>query len=95
MQPDPEASYADQVRAFCRDRYVEPARRRADYSVSIRAGDVHKELKLKNRLPLVCAALGATTFEQSLNLTRVSIYGPLNGSSTLFTFLIREKIAAL
>ncbi len=95
MQPDPEASNADQVRAFCRERYVEPARRRGDYSVTIRAGDVHKELNFKNRLPLVCAALGAAIFEQSLDMTRVAIYGPLNGSSTLFTFLFREKITAI
>lgn len=81
-------TYADEVREYCKTHFVNPARARGDYSVTIRAGDVHSALNYRNRYPLVCSAIGTATFEESLNLKRISIDGPLNGANTLFTFLL-------
>ena len=80
--------FADVVRAYCIDNYIIPARNSGDSVVSIRAGDVHRSLEYKNRLPLVCSALGAKIFEETANVERVSIAGPINGSNAIFTFKI-------
>ena len=79
---------SDQVRDYCKRNYVEPARQKELRFVSIRAGDVHSDLKFKNRLPLVCSALGANVFEEMCQVRRKSIDGPLNGANTVFTFEI-------
>ena len=81
-------SHADEVREYCKVHYIDPARDRGDLAVGIRAGDVHREMNYSNRLPLVCSAIGAAVFEESLHLKRVAIDGPLSGSSTLFVFIL-------
>lgn len=81
-------SYADDVRDYCGRTIVERARARGDEEVVIRAGDIHKAMGFQNRLPLVCAALGAGLFEKTYGVRRKSIDGPLNGSNTVFTFTI-------
>lgn len=81
-------SYADEVRDYCGRHIVEPARARGEKEVVIRAGDVHKAMGYKNRLPLVCSALGAGLFEETYGVRRKSVDGPLNGSNTVFTFTV-------
>jgi hypothetical protein len=80
------ASHSDEVRAYCRRHYIDAARAAGQIEFSIRAGDVHAALGYKNRLPLVCSALGATLFSDANGVRRVSVEGPMNGSNTLFRF---------
>jgi hypothetical protein len=77
---------SDQVREYCKTHFIDPARQKGLQFVSVRAGDVHSDLKFKNRLPLVCSALGASVFEQMCQVKRKSIDGPLNGANTIITF---------
>ena len=79
-------SIADDVREHCRVHYVEPARTRGEPTVAIRTGDVHSALGYKNRLPLVCSAIGAKPFEEVSRVERVGVDGPLNVANTTFTF---------
>lgn len=81
-----QMSYADDVRDHCRREYVEPARRRGDHFVEIRAGDVHGELNYRNRYPLVCSALGTKVSKETCRIVRVAVEGPLNGANTRFRF---------
>jgi hypothetical protein len=81
-----EMSLVDDVRQYCKETYVDPARRRGEKTVIIRSGDVHSALNYKNRYPLVCSAIGSNLFEELCNVKRISVEGPLNGVSTLFTF---------
>jgi len=81
-------SHADDVRALCAKKYIEPARSRGEKQVSIRAGDVHEAMGYKNRMPLVCSALGAITFEDKCRVRRVGVDGPLNGANTIFRFVL-------
>jgi hypothetical protein len=55
-------SYADEVRAYCQRNYVERSRAAGQDKFSIRAGDVGDALGWKSRMPLICAAIGATKF---------------------------------
>lgn len=79
-------SLADDVREYCKITYIDPTRRRGQKTVTIRSGDVHNALNYRNRYPLVCSSIGSNRFEQMCNLKRISVEGPLNGVSTLFTF---------
>lgn len=79
-------SYASEVRAFCLREYVQPARIAGTTEILIRAGDVHEAMGYKNRLPLVCSALGTSIFSQNNGLLRLAVEGPLNGANTVFRF---------
>jgi hypothetical protein len=85
---EPSMSHAEEVRAYCGKHYIEPARARGDKEIAVRAGDVHKEMGYKNRLPLVCSALGTRAFEETFRVSRKGIEGPLNGATTLFRFIV-------
>ena len=81
-----EMSLADDVRRYCKETYIDPARSRGEKTAVIRSGDVHSALSYKNRYPLVCSAIGSNLFEELCSIKRISVEGPLNGVSTLFTF---------
>ena len=87
-------SHADEVRAYCTRRYVQAARSDGQKEFSIRVGDVHDALGYKNRLPLVCSALGATKFCEANGIKRTAVEGPLNGSTTISDSLLFERDAA-
>ena len=82
-------SYADDVRQYCKDNIIDPARRRGEEQIVIRAGDIHKAMRYQSRMPLVCAALGAKKFEEFAGVDRVSLTGPTNGANAMFTFRIK------
>lgn len=82
-------SYADDVRQYCKGYIIDPARRRGEKQISIRAGDIHNAMRYKSRMPLVCAALGAQKFEAIAGVERISLTGPTNGANAIFTFLIK------
>jgi hypothetical protein len=81
---------ADRVRQYVLTECIRPARERGDREVSVTAGDVHKALGLKNRIPLVCAALRSARFQAANNLRLKEVTGPPSGMSTTvkFTFEI-------
>ncbi len=77
---------SDDVREHAVTTYIDPARRRGDKTVQIRAGDVHKALGFHQRSALVCGALGSLKFQEEAGVKLVSRHGPGVGMSTLFTF---------
>jgi len=82
-------THADKVREYCKEQVVDPARARGETTVSIRAGDIHSALGFKNRMPLVCSALGTIAFGQLAKVERVGIEGPTNGANAVFTFRLK------
>ena len=56
---NPGESGADRIRRHVRARYIDPVRRDGGNTVTIRAGDVARDLHLGNRVPTVCSALGS------------------------------------
>ena len=77
---------ADEIRQFVNARYIEPARAGGTKQITIRAGDVHAEMGLKDRMPAVASALGATTFETRYRVHCASRVGPHNGANLKLTF---------
>jgi hypothetical protein len=77
---------SDAVRRHAYEKYISAARRRREKTVAINVGEVHRELALNNRVPLVCAALGSKKFLAEHGLRIVSKTGPPSGQSTTVTF---------
>jgi len=77
---------ADEIREYVLVNYIEPARRRGESTVTVRAGDVHKAMGSKDRMPAVAGALGATKFEQYANVRLIRREGPHQGANLHLTF---------
>lgn len=85
MDSSKRVSVTSAVRDYVRDRYVKPAVRAGKRSVRVRVGDVHREMKLNNRVPLVCQALTSKKFLEENSLRIVHRTGPASGQSTSVT----------
>ena len=75
------ASLADTIRDHVNGAFIKPARAAGLRRVSIRAGDVHKDLRLTSRMPAVCAAIDATKFLHSSGVTLERRVGPAQGAT--------------
>jgi hypothetical protein len=84
-------SQSDLVRAYVVEHYIEPARRRHDARVQVVAGDVHRALKLSQRIPLVCAALRSERFLVSNDLELEKLEGPPSKQGPRVTITYRLK----
>ena len=81
-------SHSNDVRQYCIEHYIKPARDNNINEITIRAGDVHTELDFTDKMPSVCSALGSLKFEKEANVERLNITGPINGANTLFHYRI-------
>lgn len=52
----------------------------------MRVGGVHRAMGYKNRIPLVCSAIGSTLFEDMARVGRLSVDGPLASTTTVIRF---------
>jgi hypothetical protein len=84
---------SDAVRDYVRRKYVEPARRRGESVVRILAGEVHRDLRLTNRVRLVCSALASRAFLEGNGLLLERREGPPSGISptTVFTYSFKQR----
>lgn len=76
---------AKEIREFIRTQYMEPARERRETLVTIRAGDIHRELGLKNRVPNVCQVMESRLLEKEAGVKVSSKKGPPSGRGTTLT----------
>ena len=81
-------SGADRIRRHVRVRYIDPARRGGGNTVTIRAGDVARELDVRNRVPAVCSALGSKLLLEQAGLRLVERRGPLQSTTTEFLYAL-------
>ena len=83
---------ADQVRAFVQRAYIAPARARGESQVTVIAGDVHREMRLVNRIPAVCSALRSSAMLERNNLRIIRDVAPPSGlsSTVAVTYELRD-----
>jgi len=79
-------SDTERVREWVENKVIRPARARGDRTFTVTAGDVHRELGLKNRVPVVCQALKSKRFLQENHLVLKEMTGPPSGLSTTVRF---------
>ena len=86
---------SNKVREYVKLKYVQPAISRGERQIKVRAGDIHRELDMKSRVPLVCQALRSQMFLKENHLVLEKVEGPPSGqsSSVVFTFRAEEEPA--
>jgi len=77
---------ADEIRSYSTKTFVEPARQRGQKRLSIRVGDVVRELRLYRSVAAVCSALKTREFQSANRLRLVDATGPKSGLSTTVVF---------
>jgi len=80
---------ADAIRSFAAREYLQAARHQGANRVQIRVGDVHRALKLNNRVPNVSSALRSRIFLEKNHLEIEEVSGPPSGMGTRTTFTYR------
>ena len=86
---------ADQIREFVSSRYVAMARVRGAAEVEVRAGRVHREMGLSQRMPAVCAALDAARFQKDVGVVLLARTGPRQGSTVRWKFALSTPAPAV
>ncbi len=84
-----ETSTADTIRSYAEKEYVQTARRKGLNRMQIKVGDVHRALKLTNRVPNVSSALRSRIFLEKNHLEIEEESGPPSGMGTRTTFTYR------
>src|SRR5579859_530272 len=74
------------VREWVQSHIVKPARARGDRVITVTAGEVHNQLGLTNRVPVVCQALRSKRFLEANHLVLKGVTGPPSGLSTTVKF---------
>ena len=59
--------------------------------MTIRAGDVHRDLALTSRVPAVCGALGSALFQRLAGVTLVERVGPVQSTTTQFRYRLEPR----
>jgi hypothetical protein len=59
---------SDWVRDHVKRKYINPAKKDGKKSLSIRAGDIHKELGFSRRIPVVCSALRSRKLQKNCDI---------------------------
>lgn len=77
---------ADRIRRYVYDHYVSTAKKIAAPVFVVRAGDVHREMRLNAAMPAVCSAIGSKKFEEMANVSLRHRKGPNNGANVYFSF---------
>jgi len=85
-----ETATADEIRAFVNETIIAPARKAGRWQVEVRAGDVHRDMGLKQRVPAVCSALDAQKFQERFRVTLIRRYGPGQGTRAGWRFAIER-----
>ena len=79
-------SRADRTKQHVLDHYVKPSRAPNGTTATVRVGDVHQQMGLKQRQSATCAVLGSNEFETLTHVKRACIMSPLAASTCVFVF---------
>lgn len=88
----PHGSQADAIRHYAMANHVAPWRESGGDLLTIRAGDIQREMGLRNATPNVCSALEGAKFLALANVALVRRDGPRRSTTT--TYHYRRKMSA-
>ena len=81
---------SDRVREYVKRKYIKPAKKDGKETLSIRAGDIHKELGFSRRIPVVCSALRSRKFLKDCDIELTYVGSPNNSTTTTFTYQLKK-----
>ena len=82
---------SDRVRDYVKQKYIDPARKSGKKSISVRAGDIHKELGFTRRIPVVCSALRSRKLQKNCDIQLTYVGGPNNSTTTTFAYRLTKN----
>ena len=85
-------SQADEIRRHALERYVRPWRKSGANTLSIQAGDVARNMGLRNRTPNICSALGTRVFQKKAGLVLIGRTEPCPSTTTTFHYQRRAMV---
>jgi hypothetical protein len=81
---------SDRVRDHIKRKYIDPAKKDGKNTLTVRAGDIHKELGFSRRIPVVCSALRSRKLSKNCGIELTYIGGPNNSTTTTFTYRLKK-----
>ena len=90
-QVTPVEYQADRIRQFVVERYVRPFLSGCAKQLTIRAGNVAKDMGLEGRIPNICSVLRGEKLLTDAKLELVGCEGPPSGQSTTMTYIYEAK----
>jgi len=78
----------ERVREYVCCTLIAPARKEGKSGITVVAGPVAEALNLRNRMPLVCKAIGARKFHKECGVTQMSRTGRRSGATATWVFSI-------
>ena len=81
---------SDRVRDHVKRKYIDPARKDGKKTLSLRAGDIHKELGFSRRIPVVCSALRSRKLQKKCDIELTYVGGPNNSTTTTFAYKLKK-----
>ncbi len=93
-----DAPLAERIRRFVCERYAAPARREGKREFQVTSGQVHRDMKLRNRMPSVCGALRGRRLEERCRIELVeeirSVRVRENSATNRFLYRVLEEATA-
>jgi len=86
---------ADRIREYVFLTHIQPARGEGQGEVTIRAGDIHRDMQLRNAMPAVCAAIDSRKFHKLADVALLRREGPARGANVYFTFRLDAPTGTL
>jgi hypothetical protein len=91
IPPDQIMPPSERVRDHVKRKYVDPAKKAGKESLSIQAGDIHRELGFSRRIPVVCSALRSRKFQKNCGIELAYVDGHNNTTTAKFTYRLKKK----
>ncbi|WP_291154412.1 AAA family ATPase [Ensifer sp. SSB1] len=85
---------ADRIHLCAVNYCLEPARERGAREITIRAGNLAKDMGLQNAIPAICSALGGENLQQIAKVPAPTHTEPNPSSSTTFTYKLAAQVEA-
>jgi hypothetical protein len=79
-------TFSEEVQRYFQENYVNPARKRGESRIDVKAGDIHRKLGWSRRVPLVCAALSSQKLQRRVGVRLKQKDGPPSGQSPTVIF---------
>jgi hypothetical protein len=91
ISEDKIARPSDRVREHVKRKYIDPAKKEGKKSLSIRAGEIHRELGFTRRIPVVCSALRSRKLQKICDIELTYVGGPNNSTTTTFAYKLKKN----
>lgn len=82
---------AERIRSFVIKHFIAPARAAGHEELSVRLGDVHREMGLTNPLQSVRSAIGTKVFQREASVELLAPIDPRSGADTCVHFRIQSS----